>query len=436
MIEPGDDGSTGIPGSNGGSGSWLFRTFASLRHANYRRVFIGQSLSLVGTWMQSVALAWLVLQLTQSATWLGAAVALQTLPVLLLGPYGGLVADRVDKRRLLICTQSAAAVQALALGILTATGTESLRVVLVLCLLLGSINAVDNPARQAFVREMVPDDTVGNAVALNAVLVNVARAVGPAVGGVIIATLGVAACFFVNAASFIAVLIAYASLNRRTLTPVEPTRRAPGQLRAGFRYVRRTPDLLIPLSMMALVGTLTYEFQVSLPALATETFNSGAGGLGVITAAMGTGAVLGGLATAGRRITGIAAMTLAAGAFAGTDLLAALAPTVPFAVIALVGVGAASVWFLSSGNATLQLASAPAMRGRVMALWSVAFIGSTPVGGPIIGWIAEHAGPRWALAVGAAAALLATVLGSLILRHRSNRHRSNRPHSNHRKTLA
>ncbi len=395
---------------------WTTRTFASLDNPNYRRFFVGQVVSLVGTWMQSVAQAWLVLQLTHSATWLGLAVALQFLPILLLGPYGGVVVDRVDKRRLLIGTQLAAAVQALVLGLLTVNGQVTLAWVLALSLGLGLVNVLDNPARQAFVREMVTGDQVRNAVSLNSVLVNVARAVGPAVAGVLIASVGVGACFLVNAVSFGAVIVAYLTMHRSQLAQSEPVQRAPGQLREGLRYVRHTPELLVPLLMMALVGTLTYEFQVVLPALVTDTFSGDARDYGLITAAMGVGAVIGGLVSAGRSVTGIAPMVASAFVFGVTDLLTALTPTLLLAAVSLVAVGAASVWFLSTGNATLQLNSAPAMRGRVMALWAVAFLGSTPVGGPIVGWIAQHAGPRWALGVGAAAALVAAGMGALVLR--------------------
>ena len=395
---------------------WTTRTFASLDNPNYRRFFVGQVVSLVGTWMQSVAQAWLVLQLTHSATWLGLAVALQFLPILLLGPYGGVVVDRVDKRQLLIGTQLAAAVQALVLGLLTVNGQVTLAWVLALSLGLGLVNVLDNPARQAFVREMVTGDQVRNAVSLNSVLVNVARAVGPAVAGVLIASVGVGACFLVNAVSFGAVIVAYLTMHRSQLAQSEPVQRAPGQLREGLRYVRHTPELLVPLLMMALVGTLTYEFQVVLPALVTDTFSGDARDYGLITAAMGVGAVIGGLVSAGRSVTGIAPMVASAFVFGVTDLLTALTPTLLLAAVSLVAVGAASVWFLSTGNATLQLNSAPAMRGRVMALWAVAFLGSTPVGGPIVGWIAQHAGPRWALGVGAAAALVAAGMGALVLR--------------------
>ena len=406
-----------------GFGGWQDRTFAALAGVNYRRFFFGQAISLSGTWMQSVAIAWVILQLTHSATWLGIAIALQTLPVLVFGPYAGVLVDRFDKRRLLMDTQIAGAVQALTLGLLTIMGAMSLGWIVLLSIGLGLINAVDNPARQAFVREMVSVELVRNAVSLNAVLVNVARAVGPALAGIIIATAGVGECFFINAASFGAALIAYAGMNRAMLRPTEPVLRGPGQLREGLRYVRQDHRLLIPLLMMALIGTLTYEFQVVLPVLATDTFDGSADSLGLVTAAMGVGAVIGGLVSAGRHSSRVGTMSLASAAFGATMLITSISPTLEVAAVSLVAVGAASIWFLSAGNTALQLAASPEMRGRVMALWTVAFIGSTPVGGPIVGLVAEHAGPRWALAVGAVAAFTASSLGFL-----ANRRRPGGPH--------
>ncbi len=246
---------------------------------------------------------------------------------------------------------------------------------------------------------------------------------GPALAGIIIATAGVGECFFINAASFGAALIAYAGMNRAMLRPTEPVLRGPGQLREGLRYVRHDHRLLIPLLMMAIIGTLTYEFQVVLPVLATDTFDGSADSLGLVTAAMGVGAVIGGLVSAGRHSSGVGTMSLASAAFGATMLITSISPTLEVAAVSLVAVGAASIWFLSAGNTALQLAASPEMRGRVMALWTVAFIGSTPVGGPIVGLVAEHAGPRWALAVGAVAAFTASSLGFL-----ANRRRPGGPH--------
>ncbi len=245
-------------------------TFAALSVPNYRRYYAGQAISLTGTWMQMTAQSWLVLTLTHSSTALGLIVALQTLPVLLVAPYGGVVADRVDKRRLMVALQSAMGVQALVLGVLTVTGAVQVWEIGVLAALLGLNNAFENPARQSFMMEMVGAEHLRNAVSLNSVLVNVARTVGPAVAGILIATVGDGVCFLVNAVSFIAVVFSLTTMERRTLRPTRPAPRARGQLREGFRYVRDTPQLAIPLLMMGAVGCLTYEFQVSLPVMASR----------------------------------------------------------------------------------------------------------------------------------------------------------------------
>ena len=391
-------------------------TFAALEVPNYRRYMQGQALSLIGTWMQTVAQSWLVLKLTGSGADLGLIVALQTLPVLLLGPYGGVVADRVDKRKLMVILQSMMGVLALILGILTVTGAVQVWQVCVLALLLGLNNTFENPARQSFVLEMVGPATLRNAVSLNSVMVNAARAIGPAVAGILIALGGIGVCFLVNAASFVAVVISLLTLDKSALQPTPPSGRGKGQLREGIAYVRRTPDLLVPLLMMGLVGCLAYEFQVTLPLVADRTFGVGASGYGFMTAAMGVGAVAGGLWTAARGRTGMVPMVRSSTFFAVAIAAAALAPNLPLELVALLAVGAASVAFLSKGNSTLQLASDPKMRGRVMALWAVAFLGSTPIGGPLAGWISEVGGPRAGLWLGAAACAAAAVLGQLVVR--------------------
>jgi MFS family permease len=392
------------------------RTFSALGNANYRRYFSGQAISLVGTWMQSTAQAWLVLQLTHSATDLGLTVALQTLPNLLLGPYGGLIADRMDKRRLMVLLQSLMGVQALVLGLLTLSGHVTFAEVCVLALVLGLNNCFENPARQSFVLEMVGADNLRNAVSLNSTLVNAARAVGPAFAGVLIATVGEGWCFMLNATSFVAVVVSLLRLDLSALRPSEPAPRTRGQLREGFRYVARTPELLVPLVMMALVGCIAYEFQVTLPYAAKHVFHGGSQTFGWMTSAMGVGAVAGGLVTATIGKTGMRAMVMAATVFGIAICLAAAAPNLPLELVALAAVGYASVSFLAMGNSTLQLATEPQMRGRVMALWSVAFLGSTPIGGPLIGWLTGFAGARFGLAVGAASCFVAAWIGLLGIR--------------------
>ena len=266
---------------------------------------------------------------------------------------------------------------------------------------------------------MVGPDAVRNAVSLNSVQVNVARAVGPAVAGVMIATVGVGVCFLVNAASFVAVVASLMTMDRAALLPTPPARRAAGQLREGLRYALSVPEIAVPLAMMGLVGALAYEFQVSLPAMAHDALHSGAEGFGFMTAAMGAGAICGGLVVAARGRTGLRPVTISASAFAVAIALAAAAPDMGVELVALGIVGAASVSFMSIGNSTLQLAADPAMRGRVMALWFVALQGSTPIGGPAIGGIIELAGPRTGLLTGAAACAVAAALGLAVARRRA-----------------
>jgi MFS family permease len=388
---------------------------AALAVPNFRLYLAGQAVSLPGTWMQVVAQSWLVLQLTGSGTLLGLVAAAQFLPVLLLGAYGGLVADRVGKRRLLLATQAALGLLALTLGLLTVTRVVALWMVFALAVALGVVNAVDQPARQTFVPEMVGRDLVQNAVSLNSVLTNAARAIGPAAAGLLIATSGVGVCFLVNAASFAAVLAALAAIRTGALHPAPPAGREKGQLRQGLRYVRGTPGLLVPLLMMALVGTLAYEFQVALPLLARVSLHGGAGTYGFLTAAMGAGAVAGGLVVAGLARTGLLPFTVSAGGFAVAILAAALVPSLPGELAALAVVGFFSTAFMATGNTTLQLTADPQFRGRVMSLWSVTFTGSTPVGGPVVGVIADDLGPRFGLGIGALACVAATVLGTLAL---------------------
>jgi len=391
-------------------------TFASLSVPNYRRYISGQSISLIGTWMQMTAQSWLVLTLTHSSTDLGVIIALQTLPVLLLAPYGGVIADRIDKRRLMIVLQTVMGLQALTLGLLTVTGNVRVWEIGVLAALLGLNNAFENPARQSFMLELVGPEHLRNAVSLNSVLVNVARAVGPAVAGILIATVGDGVCFLVNAASFVAVVASLTTMDRRALNPTVPMAREPGQLREGLRYVRSHRELGVPLLMMAAVGCLTYEFQVTLPVMASRGLHAGATGFGFMTAAMGIGAVVGGLFVAARGKTGMRTLILAATAFGATMALAALAPTLAFELMALALAGAASISFMSTANSTLQLGAEPSMRGRVMALWFVAFQGSTPIGGPIVGLVMAVAGARAGLGLGAITCLVVALVGAVTWR--------------------
>lgn len=388
------------------------RTFLPLKVRNYRLYFVGQAISLSGTWMQTIAQSWLVLKLTGSGTALGVITALQFLPVLLFGAWGGLVADRFSKRKLLFFTQTAAGLLALIMGVLVASGAVRLWMVGLIAFCLGLVNAVDNPTRQTFIIEMVEQEHFPKAISLNATQGNLARVIGPAIGGALIATVGIAACFFINSISYIAVLVALWLMRPQELSTPPQVGRAKGQLREGFRYIAATPLVRDTLLMMAIVGTLSYEFVVILPLLAEFTFHAGASGYAGLMSAMGLGSIVGGLYTAQRTARSPQMLASAALLFGLVMLGVSMAPTYAFALALMALVGFFSINFLSLGNVLLQLESDPAMRGRVMALWTVAFLGSTPVGGPIIGWIGEHAGPRWGLAVGGVAALIAAAIGA------------------------
>jgi len=385
----------------------LGRSFASLQIPNYRRYFVGQLASLSGNWMQMVAEIWVILTLTGSGVAVGLTTALQFVPMLLLGAFGGLIADRVPKRRLLLTTQTLHAIPPLTmLGLALTAGLEPW-MVYALVFARGSVNAVDYPTRQAFVMEIVGSDRVVNAVSLNSVLVHSARVVGPALAGVLIALVGPEPCFALNAASFGVMVVALARMDTRALEPAELAVAEPGAIRAGLRYVRATPGLWIPLALMGVVGTLGFNFQAVLPLLARFTFDGGAGVYAALVSAMGVGAIAGALANGARGSASPALLAGAAIGFGALALLAAGAPTIALEVAVLAPLGAASVILAASINSALQLASDPVMRGRVMALYSVVFLGSTPIGAPLAGWLSEAADPRAALVLAGVAGIVA-----------------------------
>jgi MFS family permease len=387
----------------------LRRSFTSLQIPNYRRYFAGQLVSLSGNWMQVVAEIWLILTLTGSGLAVGITTALQFLPMLLVGAWGGALADRVDKHRLLMVTQALMALPALALWGVTASGAVEPWMVFGLVFARGAVNAFDNPARQSFVIEMVGSDRVVSAVGLNSVLIHSARMIGPAGAGVAIATIGVAPCFLLNAASFAAMIVALRGMDRAQLRLPDGGTKTGDGVGAALAYVARTPGLLIPLAMMALVGTFGFNFQVILPLLARFTFDGGATAYTTLAVAMGAGAVAGAIATGSLRRVGPAFIVGAAFAFGVLAATAAAAPSLPLAALALIPLGAASVSFAAGINSTLQLTAEPSMRGRVMALYSVVFLGTTPIGGPVAGGLAELAGPRASLLLSASAALAAGI---------------------------
>jgi MFS family permease len=340
--------------------------------------------------------------------------------MLLLGAWGGLIADRFDKRRILVGTQATAGVLAVVLAILTATGTVRLWQVFLLALLLGFVNLVDNPARQSFVVEMVGSKNLPNAVSLNSIVMNGARVVGPAIGGVLIATVGLTVCFSVNAASYIAVIVALLLMRKSELHQRTPTPKAKGQLREGLRYAWETRDLRDVLLVVLAVGTLSYNFTVLLPLLAKFSFHGGAGIFSLLTSLMASGAVVGGLVVAGRGRRPTVARLAMIGVGFGTLILAlALAPYLWVACIVIVPMGSLSIAFIATANSTIQLRVDDAMRGRVMALYAIGFLGTTPIGAPLVGWISQAASPRVALGVGAAAAIVASAV--LLVQRRQDR---------------
>src|SRR5580692_10170062 len=383
---------------------------SSLRQRNCRLFFFGQLVSVAGTWMQTVAQSFLVLDLTHSGTQLGLTSAARFLPIFLFGPIGGVFADRMDRKRLLYVTQTLSGLLA---GVFAVTvGTHSIRlwIVYLLALALGFVNVFDNPARQSFISEMVADKDLPNAVTLNSVAMNMARVFGAALGGVIAAAIGLALCFACNALSFAAVLFSLAAMRKSELFSAKRVARRKRQVRQGLRYVRSTPELLIPLIMIAVVGTLAWEFQVTLPLMASQVFHHGAAAYGVMASVMGAGAVVGGLISAARPRPGARALCLAAIGWGIAILAAAAAPSLTLELAALVFVGYGSITFNSMAKTTLQLAAKPEMRGRVMALWALAWLGSTPIGAPIVGWVGQTVGARWALVIGGAAALICGIL--------------------------
>jgi MFS family permease len=397
------------------------RTFRALSVRNYRLFFTGQVISVSGTWMQTVAQSYLILfRLHGTGVEVAVAIGLQFLPLLLFGPFGGLIADRVDKRKVLYLTQSSAGLLALAFGLLVITHSVDIGLVFLLSGLLGVVNLFDNPARQTFVSEMVGRDLLPNAVSLNSVVMNSARVIGPAIGGVLILTLGVSTCFMVNAASYAAVLVALALMRSSELHPVPGVVRAKGQVRDGLRYVWATGDLRSPLISMAIVGVFAFNFTVTLPLLAKVTFHGGAGLYSTFLAAMGAGAVVGGLFTAHRANPSTRLLAVIGVCFGILITAVSLAPTKWLAVALLVPMGAASISFISTNNATLQLRSDPAMRGRVMSLNAVAFLGSTPIGATLLGYISDATNPRVSLVIGGVATLLASIpLFFLAIRQRA-----------------
>jgi MFS family permease len=397
--------------------------FRSLRVRNYRLYAGGQLVSLTGTWMQRVAQDWLVLELTNSGTALGIVTALQFLPSLLFGLWGGLLADRYDKRKLLLATQSGLALVALILGVLDVTGIVQYWQVLVLALALGLVSAIDSPVRQSFVVEMVGPDDLTNAVGLNSTIFNSARILGPAVAGVMITAIGTGWAFVANGISSIAVLTGLALMRPAELRPSPAIDRIRGQLRAGLHYVRQRQDLLLTMVLVFVVGTFGLNFQITTALLAKQVFHRSATGYGLLSTALAVGACVGAvLATRRRTRPSLLFLLLAATAFGLLEILAGSMPGFGATALMLVLVGLAMLTFTTAANSSVQLGVEATMRGRVMALYLMCFLGGTPIGAPIVGWVANTVGPRWGMIGGGLVCMAMAVGMALYLVRRRSLH--------------
>lgn len=391
------------------------QTFSSLKVRNYRLYFIGQGFSHVGNWMQTVGLGWLVLQITGSGTTLGTVLAFRFMPMLLGGPFAGIIVDRFNKRKILYVTQSSFAILALLLAFLVYTDYIQIWMLFVFALVFGLIDVVDNPTRQTFVHEMVGRDNLRNAVTLNATEANLARAIGPMIAGSLIATTGIAFCFLANAFSFVALIGVLAFMNGKDIRKEAAEQQPRTDLFESLTYVASVPLIKTVLLAMAVIGTLSYEFQVSLPLLAQTTFAGSAADYAALLSAMGAGSVAGGLFAASRKKIAPHEFVWSAFFFGLSICVTAAMPTLSLAIVGMVFVGFFSINLTSLGNTMIQLAAAPTMRGRVMSLWAMAIFGSTLIGAPIIGLTGEYIGPRWGLALGGIAAMAAAAYAARTL---------------------
>jgi MFS family permease len=391
-------------------------TFSSLSIYNYRVYFAGALVSNVGTWMGRVAQDWLVLtQLTDNdPIALGVVTGLQFAPMVLLAPWAGMVADRFRKRRILFATQSMLAVTSLLTGVLVVTGVVELWHVYLLALLQGLATAIDNPARQTFVSEMVPRTSLANAVSLNSASFNAARILGPGVAGLVIAAVGTGPAFFVNTLSFVAVLLALTQMKTELLRPA-PRSRGKGQIRDGLRYVRRRPDIILIMVLVFVLGTFGMNFQLTTALMATQQFHKGAGEYGLLGSIMAIGSLSAALMSARRPRPRLRILLVALAGFVVSSGAAALAPSYLWFAVLLVPVGLSALTVLTSANSMVQLGVDAHMRGRVMALYMAIFMGGTPLGAPLIGWIGASWGPRWTILVGTIAVALALVGATIYL---------------------
>ena len=396
-------------------------TFHSLGVRNYRVYAAGGIVSNVGTWMGRVAQDWLVLTILtdHSAVALGLVTGLQFLPFLILAPWAGMIADRFPKRAILLVTQTALLVTALALAVLTALGVVELWHVYALALIQGVATAIDNPARQTFVSEMVDQEQIPNAVALNSASFNLGRLVGPALAGLLIAWFGVAPALFVNAASFVFVLVALTMMNADELTPA-PRAQGKGQIREGLRYVRGRPDIILILFLVFVLGTFGMNFQVTTALMATMVFHKGAGEYGILGSIMAVGSLTAALLSARRPEPRLRVLLAALAGFTASTAVLSVAPSYEVFAALLVPTGLAALTALTTANAMVQTSVDPMVRGRVMALYMAIFMGGTPFGAPLIGWIGDTWGPRWTIAIGTIMVGLSLAVVALWFSRRNN----------------
>ena len=397
--------------------TYFTRTFSSLAVRNYRIYTVGQTITQCGSWVQVIALSWLILQMTNSGAALGIVLAAQSLPSLLLGPIIGVYIDRLPHRKLIMANQLFGMLCTSVFALLVATHHITLPLIYMFAALGGLVIAIDNPARQTFVYEMVGEERLKNAITLNSLITNVARIVGPAVSAVIIAWFSLDLCFFVNALSFLGAFIGMASLRSSELIRVKHAPKQHGQIRGEVAYVNHHATVRMILFSMFLIGMFSYEFAVTLPLLAKYTFHGNANAFALLAAAMGAGSIVGGLASAGRKNANVITLGHMALIFGAAMCGVAIAPTLAIAVI-LIAISGASLMILSVGmNAMLLLHTAPDMRGRMSSLWTMIFIGTTPIGGPLIGWISQQTNPQMGFVIGgvAAFAAAATISGHGLL---------------------
>jgi MFS family permease len=400
-------------------------TFRSLAIRNFRLFFVGQGISQIGNWLTLIAQSLLVLKLTDNGVAVGLLMAAQFGPVLLFGAFAGLVADRSDKRRLLLVVQTFAMAQSFALAVLAFQDHPQVWGIYAIACLGGFATAFDNPARRSFVVELVPEEHVTNAVSLNSALMTGSRVVGPALGGLLIVTVGFGWAFLLDGLSYVAVLVGLWMIDpTKVRTPV-PTPRGKGQVRAGLRYAWSITELRVPLLMMTIIGTLAFNFQTVLPLFATRDLHGGTGTFSLLMSVVSVGSLAGALRSARRTEVSVRTVSLSSAGFGASMLALAAAPGQPLAFAVALVMGFTSISFMTASTAIVQLRAEASMRGRVLALQAMVFLGSTPIGGPILGWICQHLGARWGLATGALATLAAAGYGLLAVRQADDVHLTN-----------